>query len=83
MPHYANHAPSPRYGAPALQDFGRKEGRGAGHKEAVERVHSFAALDQYVTAGRGGQLRRVAAEGGAPWATAQRRQGTCCPHARR
>lgn len=41
-----------------LQDFGRsRERRGAGHKEAVEKVYCPPALDQYLTAGRDGQLR--------------------------
>ena len=43
------------------QDHWRKEWRGARHKEAAERAYCCPApLDQYVTAGRGGQLRCAA-----------------------
>lgn len=42
---------------PALQDHWRREWRGVGHKEAVERVYCCGSLGQYVTGGRGGALR--------------------------
>lgn len=40
-----------------MQDHWRREWRGAGHKEAVERVYCCGSLGQYITGGRGGALR--------------------------
>ncbi|KAL4440619.1 hypothetical protein ABPG75_003620 [Micractinium tetrahymenae] len=48
------------------EDHWRKEWRGAGHKEAVERVYCCGSLGQYVTGRRGGALRVWNAETLAP-----------------
>ena len=41
-----------------MQDLWRKEWRGCAHKEAVDRVYCCPSpLEQYITGGRGGQLR--------------------------
>ncbi|KAL4852837.1 WD repeat-containing protein 64 [Chlorella vulgaris] len=48
------------------QDFWRREWRGCSHKEAVEKLYCCTSLDQYVTAGRSGQLRVWSAPDMAP-----------------
>lgn len=40
-----------------MQDYWRKEYRGASHKEAVENIYCCDPLGQYITGGRGGVLR--------------------------